>query len=355
MHGQHEHQALLDPQTHLPLLDDHARLDELVQKTGERWSEVRRLRDQLERSTMDARERAARLDLIAFQLGEIEKVSPTPGEDEALASTRHVLASAERVQRLCEESYASLYESDAAVLTGLSGVWKRVGELATIDPQFSTYIDGRDTIKSQLEDLAFFLRGYADRVDASPKHLEQVEERLAAIERLKRKYGPSLGDVLDTRDRLASERDLLGGRRRPGRGFCTDCCRPQLTRFWRPRGNCRASAGQSPRYSPAPPSRSSPSWPWRARGSTSASTTGSCRQIGGANAGSTQRNSSSRQTLEKTCARSRGSCPAANCHGSQSVFFVMFAAWLIFYIAVTFDLSKNSTLRKHIKRNREFA
>src|SRR5690606_11901866 len=122
----------------------------------------------LERSRMDAREKSARLDLIAFQLGEIEKAAPRPGEDDELAAARQVLANAERIQRLCGESYAALYDSDQAVLAGLGGVWKRVGELAEIDPQFAPYAEARDAIKSQLEDLAYFLRGYAEGVDASP-------------------------------------------------------------------------------------------------------------------------------------------------------------------------------------------
>ena len=83
------------------------------------------------------------------------------------------------------------------MLAGLGGVWKRVGELATIDPQFAPYVDARDGIKSQLEDLAFFLRSYADGIDASPGRLQQVEDRLALLERLKRKYGPLLQDVID--------------------------------------------------------------------------------------------------------------------------------------------------------------
>ena len=119
------------------------------------------------------------------------------GEDEELAATKQVLASAERIQRLCQESYATLYDSDDAVLAGLGGVWKRVGELATIDPQFAPYVESRDGIKSQLEDLAFFLRGYADGIDASPGRLQQVEDRLALLERLKRKYGPTLQDVIE--------------------------------------------------------------------------------------------------------------------------------------------------------------
>ena len=209
LHGQHEHQTLLDPLTHLPLLDDYARLGSTARQVSVAWTAVRTLTERIERSNMDAREKAARLELIAFQLGEIEKASPQLGEDQDLATKRQVLAHAERIQRLCEESYQTLYESDAAVLGGLGGVWKRVGELATLDPQFAPYIEARDTIKSQLEDLAFFLRSYADDVDGSPRRLQEVEDRLAVLERLKRKYGPGLEEVLERRDALAHERDLL--------------------------------------------------------------------------------------------------------------------------------------------------
>ena len=209
LYGQHEHQALLDPLTHLPLVDEYAELADLAARVVGAWTEVRTLREQLERSHMDAREKTARLDLIAFQLGEIERAAPKAGEDETLAATRQVLASAERIQSLCEESYVVLYESDGAVLASLGGVWKRVGELATIDPQFSSYVEARDGIKSQLEDLAFFLRSYADGVDASPGRLQEVEDRLALLERLKRKHGPTLEDVLERGRSLARERDLL--------------------------------------------------------------------------------------------------------------------------------------------------
>jgi DNA repair protein RecN (Recombination protein N) len=209
LHGQHEHQSLLDPLTHLSLLDGHAGLRAEAEQVSGAWQTVRTLREQLDRSRMDAREKTARLDLIAFQLGEIEKAAPRPGEDDELAATKQVLASAERVQRLCRESYAALYDSDTAVLAGLSGVWKRVAELAGIDPQFASHLDARDGIKSQLEDLAFFLRNYAEGVDASPEHLRQVEDRLALLERLKRKYGPTLPEVIAAGESLRHERDLL--------------------------------------------------------------------------------------------------------------------------------------------------
>ena len=211
LHGQHEHQALLDPLAHLPLLDEYAGLGDVAGQAASSWSRLRTVREQLERSRMDAREKSARLELIAFQLGEIERAAPRQGEDEELASTKQVLASAERVQRLCHESYAVLYDSDEAVLAGLGGVWKRVGELAAIEPQFAPYVESRDAIKSQLEDLAFFLRSYADGIDASPGRLQQVEDRLALLERLKRKYGPTLQDVIEKGEALARERDLLNG------------------------------------------------------------------------------------------------------------------------------------------------
>jgi DNA repair protein RecN (Recombination protein N) len=209
IHGQHEHQTLLDPLSHLPLLDSCADLGDLAERVSASWRTMRQLREQLDRSRMDGREKAARLELLAFQLSEIEKARPIAGEDEELAASKQVLANAERVQRLCEESYATLYDTDEAVLAGLGNVWKRVGELASLDPQFAIYLEARDGIKSQLEDLANFLRRYADGIDASPERLQQVDDRLASLERLKRKYGPSLDEVIAKGRELARERDLL--------------------------------------------------------------------------------------------------------------------------------------------------
>ena len=209
LHGQHEHQALLDPLSHLPLLDSYAQLGELADRVASAWRTLRIAREQLDRARMDGRERAARLDLVGFQLGEIEKASVRAGEDDELATERQVLANAERVQRLCEESYATLYESDQAVLAGLGNVWKRVGELASLDPQFAEYLSTRDDIKSRLEDLASFMRRYSDGIDASPGRLQQVEDRLVLLERLKRKYGPAIDDVIAKGAELRREHDLL--------------------------------------------------------------------------------------------------------------------------------------------------
>ncbi|HXI31534.1 MAG TPA: DNA repair protein RecN [Vicinamibacterales bacterium] len=213
LHGQHEHHTLLDPSTHLTAIDTYGALDHLLAPTAAAYEAMRAAHDELDRVRRAAGDRDARQDLITFQLGELDRAMlRDAAEDAELAALRRVLSSAERVERLCIESYASLYESDDAILAKLGNVWRRVTELASLDPQFTPYLDARDGIKSQLEDLAAFLRTYADGVDASPARLQQVEERLALFERLKRKHGPALADVIARRDALRRElADLAGG------------------------------------------------------------------------------------------------------------------------------------------------
>ena len=211
LHGQHEHQQLLDPSQHLALLDTWGGLEAPRTRVAAAFATVRDYREQLDRLRMDDRERAVRLELVEFQLGELQKASLQAGEDETLAADRQLLRSADTIQRLCNEGYAELYDTEAAALGALGRVWKRVGELAAIDPRFAPYLDARDGIKAQLEDLAFTLRDFADGIDASPGRLQQVEDRLALIERLKRKHGGTLEEAIARRDRLAAEHQALTG------------------------------------------------------------------------------------------------------------------------------------------------
>jgi DNA repair protein RecN (Recombination protein N) len=195
LHGQHEHQVLTDPQTHLDLLDTYARHGDLRDRVAAAFFAVEAARRHLDALRLDERQKLARMDLLTYQRDEIARVNPQPGEDEQLASTKLVLANAERLRRLSAEAYDALYESDQAALSALTTVWKRVADLATLDSRATPFLDSRDAIKSQLEDLAFFLRTYADDLPAGPDALQEVEDRLALLDRLKRKYGPSLDDV----------------------------------------------------------------------------------------------------------------------------------------------------------------
>ena len=205
LHGQHEHQVLLDPAVHLDVLDAYGRLASERDAVRDAFAEWQRLRAERERLLSSERDKAARAEFLSFQLTEIDRVAPKPGEDEDLSTTRQVLANADRLQRLCSEAYDVLYEGDAAVLPSLGHVWRRVGELAALEPRFAPYVETRDAVKSQLEDLAFFIRSYANDIDASPARLQEIEDRLAVLERLKKKHGPTLAEVLQRADILRRE------------------------------------------------------------------------------------------------------------------------------------------------------
>lgn len=196
LHGQHEHQLLLDSSTHLDLLDEFARLTPLRATLASAFSQWQRTREERERLAATEREAAARVEFLSFQLAEIDRVAPAEAEDEQLTAARQVLANADKLQRLCGDAYEALYEGDHAALPALAIVWKKVSELADIDERFQPHLTAREAIKSQLEDLSYFLRSYAANIDASPGRLQEIEDRLALLERLKKKYGPTLDDVI---------------------------------------------------------------------------------------------------------------------------------------------------------------
>jgi DNA repair protein RecN (Recombination protein N) len=211
LHGQREHHTLLDPASHLDVLDAFGSLDRLTVPTARAYQVLAASEAELQRFRRLAADRSTRLELVAFQLGELDRAAlKAPGEDEELSAVRQVLANADRVERLCTEAYSSLYEDDESILARLRAVWRRVEELAGLDPQFRPYLECQDSIKAQLEDLALSLRSYGESIDASPERLQDTEERLALLERLKRKYGPTLADVINRRDTLRKEAGELG-------------------------------------------------------------------------------------------------------------------------------------------------
>ena len=210
LHGQHEHHRLLDPAGHLGVLDAYADHQPLLDRVSTAHGVWRAAANRLERSQLGGREKLARIEIATFHLEEIDAVAPRPDEDDQLAAERVVLANAEKLTRLSGDAYAALYEGDEAVLPGLATVWRRVVDLAEMDARFQPYLNQRDGVKSALEDLAYFLRSYAADLDRSPDRLQTVEDRLAALDRLKRKHGPSLTDVLARRQALRAELDELG-------------------------------------------------------------------------------------------------------------------------------------------------
>ena len=209
MHGQHEHQGLLAAESHLDLLDAYGGLESPREQLAVLHQQVLALRAERDTLRLDERQKLARVDLLTFQLDEITKAAPRAGEDELLAAERQVLSNAERLRRLSAEAYELLYERDEAVVGALKGVWKRVGELAAVDRRAAPFLDARAAVDAQLQDLAYFLRDYAAHIDASPERLQAVDDRLSVLDRLKRKYGPALEDVLSHAASCATDLEAL--------------------------------------------------------------------------------------------------------------------------------------------------
>ncbi len=196
IHGQGENASLLRPEAGLELLDRLASNESLRDKVGEsyrRWVELGREKGELARQAKDLQ---ARQELLEFQAAEIDKAGIEVGEDQALEEERQLLVHEERLRSAADDAYRILYDAENSVLSGLARVWKRVAELAEIDSRLAPFIENQSPVSSQLEDLALFLRDYREQIRFTPGRLDQVEERLAFLGRLKKKYGGSLASVI---------------------------------------------------------------------------------------------------------------------------------------------------------------
>ncbi len=205
VHGQHEPQGLLDPASHLDLLDRFAGLGPEVAALSEPHRRLRELEASLVALRSGAREAERRKEMLEFQAGEIEKAGLAPGEEEALRQEKVVQANAGRLATLSDEAYGALHEDEAAVLSRLGIVYRRVEELAAIDSRFAPHVEAKGAILAQVADLALFLRDYRETLHVTPGRLDEIESRLATLERLKRKYGSTVEEVLAFGERCRRE------------------------------------------------------------------------------------------------------------------------------------------------------
>jgi DNA repair protein RecN (Recombination protein N) len=194
IHAQNESVLAFDPPARLALLDAAAALDsEAVAQAYRSWMEVRERIAELEH---DEQDRLRMLDLWNFQAKEIESLRPEPGEDRKLEAEKRVLANAERLFQAAMAAYDALYEGATSAISSLRAAMKQIEELARFDAKFQQPLGELDSARITVDDLAETLRGYAEGIDASPERLAEVEDRLAALDRLRRKYGKSIDDVL---------------------------------------------------------------------------------------------------------------------------------------------------------------
>lgn len=197
IYGQHEHRALLDPESHGALLDRFAGLSTAANEVGRLYHEMRSTEKELEQLRAGEQGAAQRRELLLFQLAEIDRAEVEAGEDERLAAERKVQANAERLANLAREAYGALFEDEGSVLERLSVVYRRVEDLAAIDPRFTDHAQARAGVVAALNDLSLALRDYRETLTVDPARLDAIEARLALIERLKKRHGDGLDAVLD--------------------------------------------------------------------------------------------------------------------------------------------------------------
>ena len=206
IHGQGDQQTLFNPETHLEILDAFAGNGSLrvaVAEAYQRWTAVRRELDSLRH---DEAEKFQLVDTLKFQIAELERAQLSIGEDERLEEERRRLANVEKLTALCQSTYSRIYEEDGAAITRVRQSLKDVEELAEFDATFRDYLEGLESARAVLEDLSFTLRDFADRLEFSPARLAEIEDRLAELSRLKRKYGGSIASSLE---HLARSEDRL--------------------------------------------------------------------------------------------------------------------------------------------------
>jgi DNA repair protein RecN (Recombination protein N) len=197
IHGQGEQQTLFNPDTHLELLDAFAGLINLRQEVSanyKRWFAIKRELDELRR---DEAEKFQLIDILRFQIEELERAQLSIGEDERLEEERRRLNNVEKLTTLCAESYGLVYEDDDSAIARLGQATRRIEDLSQYDSNFKAHVEGLQTARALLEDLAFSLRDFADGLEFSPARLAEVENRLAEISRLKRKYGGSIEGAIE--------------------------------------------------------------------------------------------------------------------------------------------------------------
>ena len=204
IYGQHEHHTLLQADTHLILLDAFAELGrdreimrDRFEKMAQAWQDLAECRDSLEQRRKD---RAA----LEMQCEEIVQARLKPGEEEELRSSKNILANAEKLHQGSREGEELLYEGDAALVSGLGKYAGKLRELVSIDQQLKPILELIESATIQLQEAATALRRYAGRVHFDPRALEQLEDRLAVIQRLKRKYNTGVEEILRRKDEIES-------------------------------------------------------------------------------------------------------------------------------------------------------
>lgn len=203
--SQHEHQSLLTQETQRTLLDSYGKVLPEKEPVEKLYYQVHALEIRHAELRDKSRERAQRLDLLRFQLNEIESASLKPGEKEALEDERKILANMNKLTELTETAYSALYESEGSCSERLSKVVSMLREMSAIDGSISEALQLVEAAMPLVEDASISLGRYRDRFDFEAGRLEHIEDRLDLIKKLEKKYGQGIDAIMMHMDRVRAE------------------------------------------------------------------------------------------------------------------------------------------------------
>ena len=211
IHGQHDQQSLLSNSAQLEVLDAFGRLLDLRSQYRSTHREWVRFRE--ERAELAARlqQQTQQEDLLRFQQQELDEAACRIGEEELLQAERHRLGSSRRLVELASEAQERIQGDVHGILANLVLIERALGELSQIDPEMESTVRFASEAKVLLKEVADSLRGYAESLDADPMRLTAIEDRLAVIQKMKKKYGGTIEAVLETHNRVKQDLEQLLG------------------------------------------------------------------------------------------------------------------------------------------------
>jgi len=208
LHGQHEHQSLLRTETHIDYLDEFGNYQDMLQQYKSLYSEL--LTKEYELKGLREKESIIKekKDFYAFQIKEIDNISPQEDEEEKLNEELKILENSEKLAELTSEIYQLLYESDNSVQDSLSKVKNHLQKLSEIDKTFIDAVNQSESALAQIEDISNIVRSYNSKINLDPGEVEGKRERLGTINLLKKKYGGSVKSILEYRKKIGEEFEL---------------------------------------------------------------------------------------------------------------------------------------------------
>ena len=212
IHGQNQHLSLLRVREHMDILDKYGGLWQLRTEVAEWARQLTEVSQELDRLRKDEEEVAQRVDFLRYQVGEISTANLRPTEYDDLTLERDRVANAERIITLSDHAYRTLYDSfdrRESVMDLIGQVSKDLSQLEQLDPSLRQNLESVDALMHQVDELARALRSYRDGIEYSPDRLHELQERLDLINRLKRKYGSTIGEILAFGERALQELEKL--------------------------------------------------------------------------------------------------------------------------------------------------